>query len=66
MDDGWTTGNRFRLLENGEEYFPRLIAAIGAARSSVLLETFILSEDDVGSQVAEALVAAARGVYGWR
>lgn len=60
MDNAWTTGNRFRLLENGEEYFPRLIAAIGDARNSVLLETFILYEDDVGSQLAEALIAAAR------
>lgn len=60
MDSAWTSGNRFRLLENGEEYFPRLITAINAACSSVLLETFILSEDDVGSQLADALVAAAR------
>lgn len=60
MDHGWTTGNRLRLLENGEEYFPRLIAALNAARGSVLLETFILAEDDVGRQLAEALAAAAR------
>ncbi|CAG2139475.1 cardiolipin synthase ClsB [Cupriavidus numazuensis] len=60
MDHGWTTGNRLRLLENGEEYFPRLIAALNAARSSVLLETFILAEDEVGRQLAEALAAAAR------
>ncbi|AZG16613.1 MULTISPECIES: cardiolipin synthase ClsB [Cupriavidus] len=56
----WTTGNRFRLLENGEEYFPRLIAAIDAARATVLLETFILFEDDVGNQLADALARAAR------
>ncbi|QYY28346.1 MULTISPECIES: cardiolipin synthase ClsB [Cupriavidus] len=60
MDHGWTTGNRFRLLENGEEYFPRLIAALNAAHTSVLLETFILAEDDVGCRLAEALAAAAR------
>lgn len=60
MDHAWTTGNRLRLLENGDEYFPRLIAAIAAARHSVLLETFILFEDDVGTQLGEALAAAAR------
>lgn len=60
MDTAWTTGNQLRLLENGDEYFPRLIAAIGAARRSVLLETFILFEDDVGAALADALVAAAR------
>ena len=31
-----------RLLENGEEYFPRVFEAIARARESVLLETFIL------------------------
>ncbi|MGN5477115.1 hypothetical protein ACTMU2_10015 [Cupriavidus basilensis] len=53
------------MLENGEEYFPSADRGHRrCARSSVLLETFILSEDDVGSQVAEALVAAARrGVW---
>ncbi|MCA3184670.1 MAG: cardiolipin synthase B, partial [Cupriavidus sp.] len=60
MDHAWTTGNRLRLLENGDEYFPRLIAAIDAARRSVLLETFILFEDEVGRQLADALAAAAR------
>ena len=63
MDSAWTSGNRFRLLENGEEFFPSLIAAIDAARSSVLLETFILADDEVGKPLADALVAAAhRGV----
>ncbi len=60
MEHAWTTGNRLRLLENGDEYFPRLIAAIAAARRTVLLETFILFEDDVGRQLGDALVAAAR------
>lgn len=63
MDHAWTTGNRLRLLENGDEYFPRLIAAIDSARRSVLLETFILFEDDVGRRLGDALIAAAqRGV----
>ncbi|SDP27285.1 putative cardiolipin synthase [Ralstonia sp. 25mfcol4.1] len=60
MEQAWTTGNRLQLLENGDEYFPRLMAAIGAARHSVLLETFILFEDEVGRQLGDALAAAAR------
>lgn len=56
----WTSGNELRLLENGEEYFPRLLEAIDAARNDVLLETFIWLEDEVGRQLLEALVRAAR------
>lgn len=56
----WTSGNRIRLLENGEEFFPRALEAIGRARTEILLETFILFEDRVGRELHAALVAAAR------
>ncbi|UDM52557.1 cardiolipin synthase ClsB [Cupriavidus sp. MP-37] len=52
--------DHFRLLENGEEYFPCVFDAIARARESVLLETFILFEDEVGHKLHAALVAAAR------
>ena len=55
----WTPGNRFRLLENGEEFFPRVFEAIASAEREVLLETFILFEDEVGKQLHAALLAAA-------
>jgi cardiolipin synthase len=56
-------GNRVRLLVNGEEYFPQLLAAIEAARRSILLETYIFADDNIGTRVAAALAAAAgRGV----
>src|SRR3954469_15660996 len=56
----WYEGNRFTLLENGEEFFPRVFEAIAAARTEVVIETFILFEDKVGLQLHEALAAAAR------
>jgi cardiolipin synthase A/B len=56
----WTSGNRLRLLENGEEYFPRLFEAIDRAREEILLETFIWFEDEVGGQLQQKLIAAAR------
>lgn len=56
----WTSGNRLRLLENGEQLFPRLFEAIEGARREVLLETFIWLEDDVGRKLLEVLVRAAR------
>ena len=49
-----------RLLENGEEFFARVAEAIDAARDEVLLETFILFEDKVGTDLQQRLVAAAR------
>jgi cardiolipin synthase len=59
----WFTGNRARLLQNGEEYFPAVFEAIRQAKREVLLETFILFEDKVGRDLHEVLIAAAlRGV----
>jgi cardiolipin synthase len=56
-------GNRLRLLQNGEQYFPALIAAIDAARIEVRLETYIFNLDASGTRVADALLrAVARGV----
>ena len=56
----WTSGNTFKLLENGEEFFPRVFECIAAARREVVLETFILFEDKVGQQLHAALLQAAR------
>ncbi|MCM2308904.1 MAG: cardiolipin synthase ClsB [Sulfuritalea sp.] len=56
-------GNRLSLLSSGSEYFPALIAAIGAAVHEVHLETYIFADDATGRRVAAALGAAAqRGV----
>ena len=56
-------GNRVRLLENGDEYFPRLLAAIEGAARSIYLETYIFAQDSVGTRVSDALaIAADRGV----
>ncbi len=56
----WTAGNKFTLLENGEEFFPRVFEVIANAKSEVILETFILFEDKVGLQLRDALIAAAK------
>ncbi|MBP2170444.1 cardiolipin synthase [Erwinia toletana] len=63
MNMQWRDGNRIRLLENGEAFFPRVYGAIRRAQHSLLLETFILFEDQVGKDLhAELLAAARRGV----
>ena len=59
----WVDGNKLKLLVNGEDFFPRVFECIAAARRDVLLETFILFEDQVGKALHEVLVGAAtRGV----
>jgi cardiolipin synthase A/B len=63
MPPSWIKGNKVTLLENGDEYYPRLFAAIDAAQREVLIETFILYEDEVGTALKGVLLAAAgRGV----
>ena len=63
MKARWTEGNRARLLENGEQFFPAVFEAIRAARFEVILETFILLDDNVGRELRAALLhAAQRGV----
>ncbi|WP_426158759.1 cardiolipin synthase ClsB [Pseudomonas sp. TSRC2-2] len=59
----WHSNNRVQLLENGEEYFPRVFEAMRAAKSEILLETFIVFEDKVGAELQQILIEAAqRGV----
>ena len=51
------------LLKNGEALFPAMVEAINAARSEVLLETYIFEFEGSAIPVAQALEqAAARGV----
>lgn len=57
------TGNRLALLENGQAFFPALLAALAGARRDIRLETYIFELDGTGTAVAEALIQAAlRGV----
>lgn len=53
-------GHELNLLQGGSAYFPALIRAIDAAQSEVLLETYIFDFVGAGSEVASALVHAAR------
>ena len=60
LSQPWISGNKFTLLENGEQFFPRVFDVIAGAQREVLLETFILYEDKVGKALHAALLAAAR------
>ncbi|MBI6950817.1 cardiolipin synthase ClsB [Pseudomonas koreensis] len=60
VEYSWQGNNRVELLENGEEYFPRVFDAMRAAKSEILLETFIVFEDKVGAELQQILIDAAR------
>jgi len=55
-----TEGNKVSLLCTGVEYFPRLLQAIGSSRRMVHLESYLYEDDEIGRQVTEQLVQAAR------
>ncbi|HUD49113.1 MAG TPA: cardiolipin synthase [Candidatus Baltobacteraceae bacterium] len=53
-------GNDIEPLLNGDQAFPAMLAAIGAARVSISLETYIFDRDDAGLAFAQALGDAVR------
>lgn len=56
-------GNHIEPLRNGDEAYPAMLAAIGEARQSLSLETYIFDRDPVGLEFARALgKAVQRGV----
>ncbi len=58
-----TIGNEVRLLQDGPATYQAMIAAIGAARDHINMETYILDDDEVGQRFAQALIAKqAQGV----
>ena len=40
-------GNRIEVLENGDQFFPRLLADIGRARQTIHVETYIWWKGDI-------------------
>lgn len=60
---GMVPGNRAVLLENGDGFFPDMLAAIAAAEHSVNLETYLFAGGEIPSAFARALAErAAAGV----
>jgi cardiolipin synthase A/B len=56
-------GNSVQIFHNGDEAYPRMLEAIGRARASIGLSTYIMRDDAGGGPFIDALIAAAkRGV----
>ncbi|MGI5863670.1 MAG: phospholipase D-like domain-containing protein [Myxococcales bacterium] len=64
-------GNSVRLLKDAAENYPAWLKAIASARRHVHFESYIIHDDEVGEQFAEALIAKAREgvpvrlIYDW-
>ncbi len=56
----FTTGNTVRVLHNGDEALPAMIAAIRAAEKSVTLASYIFEADGIGMEFVKALHETAR------
>ena len=64
-------GNQLTLLRNAEENYPAWLDAIRSARSTINFESYIMHEDEKGSEFADALIEKAnegvrvRLIYDW-
>ena len=54
------TGSAFRWLRSGEAALAAMLAAIGEARQSVRLETYMFKAGGIGDRFLQALLAASR------
>jgi len=53
-------GNRVRIYNNGDEFYPAMLEAIEAAQQSVTMEQYIFWDSSVGLRFAEAFATKAR------
>tara|TARA_R110000796_G_scaffold77585_1_gene173374 strand:- start:103441 stop:104898 length:1458 start_codon:yes stop_codon:yes gene_type:complete len=52
--------NKVTLLKNGEEKFPALLEALNKAENHIHIEYYIFTDDEIGIQISEALMAKAK------
>jgi cardiolipin synthase len=55
-----TEGNRIDVLRNGDEIFPAMLEAIGSARRTIDLLTFVYWDGKIGREFAHALADRAK------
>src|SRR4029077_16200843 len=58
-------GNRAEILQNGDGFFPALLAAIAKAKETIHFETYVWWTGDICARLAQAFADRAReGVEG--
>jgi cardiolipin synthase len=64
-------GNHVQLLRNAQENYPAWLNAIAAAKRHIHFESYIIHDDDIGREFADALISRAqegvrvRLIYDW-
>lgn len=53
-------GNGIKLLHNGDETYPLMLAAIDRAKTSIGLSSYILRDDEAGGPFIDALIRAKK------
>ena len=56
----FTSNNSIQLLCDGEQTFGAMLQAIAQAQDYILLQTYILKDDQIGTQFQQALIQRAR------
>ena len=59
LGPGILPGNRIKALQNGDQIFPAMLAAIHSARKTITLETYIYWSGNIGEKFSEALCERA-------
>jgi cardiolipin synthase A/B len=54
------SGNKIELLQNGDQFFPAMLEAIGGAQQSVNFAAYIMKSDSVGRRFRDALIERAK------
>jgi cardiolipin synthase len=57
-------GNSVTILNNGDEFYPAMLKAIGEAQCSVTIEAYIYWAGNIGKKFAHALAAKAKSGIG--
>jgi cardiolipin synthase len=55
-----TAGNDVKLLLNGENKFPEVLAALKAAQHHIHMEYYIFEDDSIGNQIKDILIEKAQ------
>lgn len=60
LGPGVLSGNRIKALQNGDEIFPAMLAAIASARQTITFETYIYWSGEIGKRFSQALCERAK------
>ena len=56
----FTSNNAIELLIDGEQTFSQMLSAIAKAQHYILLQSYIINNDEIGNKFKDALIAKAK------